>query len=462
MSNPILTKDADFQRLLPWAKALARAQGHPQLNVVHFVQAAHLLVQKGQWNGLPPTLVAALKAAVSGTPLPDVTEGATEAMSVAAELKMALVSANSVQAWLAQLLGTQTVGTQGQPAILTAEAEAEAETDAVLQGLLPWLHGAMRHHNETELTTRAMAHGILAALATSALDAHADFKHLCQGHADELLFWLEQQSAYSKAVEPVSDTESVIKLAPCMQTVLSDVVHPNEHAPTTAWRWLHAAVAEANQHARLLQVAYHEAGHAVAIHVLEPEMTLRTATIVPKGDSSGHVSPDMNIQFSAVYMNSLEYLKEQVVVFLAGRAVEEKRFGVLRADSGSVSDIQSATTLAWRGITVFGLDEVFGPVSLKAAQSAVAQAKDSSYLADMAPTGWLHDLAQQRLHTWMKWGMQEARRLVDAHWEQIDRLALALFERKTMSNAEVRRVLGGGGPEFGLADIPAQHPAAHH
>lgn len=458
MSNPILTKDADFQRLLPWAKALARAQGHPQLNVAHFVQAAYLLVQKGQWKGLPPTLVAALDAAVAGTSLPDVAEGVSEAMSVAAELKVALVSASSVQAWLAQLLGAQTVGTQGQPAI----PNAEAETDAVLQGLLPWLHGAMRHNNETELTTRAMAHGILAALATPALDAYADFKHLCQGHADELLFWLEQQSAYSKMVEPVSDAESVIKLAPSMQAVLSDVVHPNEHAPTPVWRWLHAAVAEANQHARLLQVAYHEAGHAVAIHVLEPEMTLRTATIVPKGDSSGHVSPDMNNQLSAVYMNSLEYLKEQVVVFLAGRAVEQKRFGLLRADSGAVSDIQSATTLAWRGITVFGLDEVFGPVSLKAAQSVVAQAKDSSYLADMAPTGWLHDLAQQRLHTWMKWGMQEARRLVDAHWEQIDRLALALFERKTMSNAEVRRVLGGGGPEFGLADIPAQHPAAHH
>jgi ATP-dependent Zn protease len=125
-----------------------------------------------------------------------------------------------------------------------------------------------------------------------------------------------------------------------------------------------------------------------------------------------------------------------------------------------VGDIQGATALVWEGITAFGVDEVFGPVGLKAAQSAVAQNNQGgSFLTDMAPTGWLQDLAQQRLHTWMTWGLSEARRLLNAHWDQVDRLALALFERKTMSNAEVRSVLGASGSDFKLLEIPGQPPA---
>lgn len=453
MSTTPLIDDVDFQNLLPWAKAFAKAADHATLDIPHFVRAAHFLVQQGHWQ-VPPELSAALQSVVGDSP-PELAlaEGVSDKMSFSSELKNSLFSAATAADWLTKLLGANPATNE------TAQADpapTEAAPDAVLLSLLPWLHAALQHHKEAELTTVAMANGVLAALATPALDAHPDFKHLCQGHADELLCWLKQTKLHAKAIEPVFNQTTAVQLAGSMQAVLSDVVHPDEHAPTPVWRWLHAAVADANKYAHVLQVAYHEAGHAVASHVLVPERTVRTISIVPKGDANGYVSQSMNNQFRNSYENSLEYLKEEVVINLAGRAAEDKCYGKDQGDSGAVGDIYEATQMAWQGITVFGLDDVFGPVSIKAAQLMESSASISGYASDMARTGWLHDLAQQRLHTWMTWGMTQARLLVEAHWADIDRLALALFERKTMNNADVRAVLGASRQAFCLTDIPGR------
>ncbi len=104
-------------------------------------------------------------------------------------------------------------------------------------------------------------------------------------------------------------------------------------------------------------------------------------------------------------------------------------------------------------ITAHGLDEVFGPVSLHAAQSATGADKFERVVS-MANSGWLQDLAQQRLHVWMGWGAEQARLLVSQHMEEIRKLSYQLYKRKTLSNAEVRAILGAGGSTFVLGDIP--------
>lgn len=450
MQTVSLTESPPFQTLLAWAKAMAKAQGHTTLDCMHFLQAAHRMLPLDAWND-PPEWLKTLDTVAPRSGLPQVDApvvGEKMGLSDALKSALALGSQDSLEAWLQRLLGL--VAT---PAPKAADHSAPEVDDGVLQTLKPWLLAAMQHRDEAHLTTESLAHAVLAALGGKALDAHLNFKHLCHGHSDELQFWLEHRQQSLAPLQAKAETTAVIALADSMHTALAKV-HQDEHAPAPVWRWLQAAVSEANRYSRELQVAYHEAGHAVALHVLAPEMNVQKITITSEGKAAGHVAPDMNEDFRSVYGNSLEFLKERVVICMAGRATEEKRFGKNRCDAGALSDIATANHCAWMGITMFGLDAEFGPINLHAAQKASEKFEDKAPITDMAPTGWLQDLAQKRLHTWMNWGMAQARLLVEAHWPQIEQLTQALMHRKTMNNAEVRALLGAGDTGFRLAEIP--------
>lgn len=305
--------------------------------------------------------------------------------------------------------------------------------------LLPWILGAMQAHQKEELTAPCLAQGILAAWQADALAAHPAFAYLCEGHSDELIFWLRHSAQYQSVIEPLYEAQFAHPLEPSLKEALTRVRETQDYTPNTAWEWLNAVVAVANDYSRQLQVAYHEAGHAVALHVLSPETVLKAVSIVPEAGSNGRVSTDRNDVFDSVYMLSQEFMHEQMVVMLAGRAAEDRQFGKGRGDSGAVSDFANATQLAWKAITMFGQDPVLGPVCLAAAQSVPS--KDGA-MSGMAATGWLQDLAQRRLHTWLGWGMAEAERLLDLHWSSVEKLALVLMQRKSLSNADARAVLG--------------------
>jgi cell division protease FtsH len=270
--------------------------------------------------------------------------------------------------------------------------------------------------------------------------------------------WLSVQPAVpSVAVDASADTSEITLDSSFTSAVMR--VLDEEHAPSLTWRWVHATVQAAIEENRQRQIAYHEAGHAVALHVLAPETVFTKISIQAEGDAGGHVAPDRNTAYEKVYLYSLEHAMETVVVALAGRAAEVYKFDACRGDSGAVSDIAQSTSLAWLAITAFGLDPEFGLVSLAKAQGLPAS---DGVVVPMAASGWLQDLAQKRLHAWMHWGMQEAKALISACWPLVDDLAQLLMKHKTLNNAQAREVLGrwrAGAPPYTLRPVPSSTSA---
>lgn len=109
--------------------------------------------------------------------------------------------------------------------------------------------------------------------------------------------------------------------------------------------------------------------------------------------------------------------------------------------------------MAWTAITSIGLDDVYGPVNLMVLQKA--SSTTNGRLVNAGKISWLQTHAEQRLQVWLKWGMAEARRLVNDHWPLVELVTQELMSRKTLENQDLKAVLGSSLVEFQLTEIPA-------
>lgn len=463
-----LTDQPEFQALLPWAKAVAKSISATELMISHFLIAALKLAGEAGLH-LPPKLLTELRQALASTASGLVLNSpCTDKFPLSSQLResIALDGQLPFQDWVERIAkrfladrakdqlneGTDSSLAPTSPVTVQDEPQSDPSSAPGMAELTPWLQSAMSALGEDALTARSLGLGLIHALQSGALDKHHDLRHFLHGHADELRFWLQ----HSNQLHGLSNKATSVDTSVMASKALQESANKHEKsfkAPTVLWQWLHAAVQEANDYACRLQVAYHEAGHAVAIHLLIPEGVYETITIEPKGSSGGRVSHGRNESFERVYMNSLEQVMEMAVVALAGRAAEVHRFGKMRADSGALSDMATATEGCWRAITTFGLDPVFG---LIVPAPILAQPESGSPFIAMAPSGWLHDLAQQRLHVWIHWAQREAQRLVEENWTLVEALAEELMHRKTINNVEARQLLAPltSEKDYQLSPIP--------
>ena len=112
--------------------------------------------------------------------------------------------------------------------------------------------------------------------------------------------------------------------------------------------------------------AYHEAGHAVVMRALPQHDPVHQITIVPRGQAGGMTIslPDEDRSYL-----SREYMLQQIVSLLGGRAAEQLMLGDI--STGASNDIQRATSLARRMVCTYGMSEKLGTVAFDAGSDEV-------------------------------------------------------------------------------------------
>ena len=112
--------------------------------------------------------------------------------------------------------------------------------------------------------------------------------------------------------------------------------------------------------------AYHEAGHAVVMRALPQHDPVHQITIVPRGQAGGMTIslPDEDRSYL-----SREYMLQQIVSLLGGRAAEQLMLGDI--STGASNDIQRATSLARRIVGTYGMSEKLGTVAFDAGSDEV-------------------------------------------------------------------------------------------
>lgn len=216
---------------------------------------------------------------------------------------------------------------------------------------------------------------------------------------------------------------------PVLDEGLRQTLETIPRQPDPLFGLVDAALETCRKYQALERTAYHEAGHAFACMVLQPHSRILEVSIRPQGTSQGRLKFEDG--FDPAVRMTLDEMQRTLIVLLAGRGSEEKKFGPHGADCGATNDIGLATTIAWLAITEQGLDPIFGPIALKVVSDG-----------GMIQNGWLFELAQKRLYATIASARGDMQEFVKEHWPAIDKGAVALLQRETLSEVEFRQVVG--------------------
>lgn len=172
-------------------------------------------------------------------------------------------------------------------------------------------------------------------------------------------------------------------------------------------------------------IAYHEAGHAL-VRLLLPETSdpLHKVTIIPRGSALGvtHFLPERE-----KYITTKEEMEASVLSALGGRVAEEIVFGLLT--TGAYSDFQAANRIVRNMVTKYGMSPELGTIIYSQQHGEFEYSQKTAEKID-AEVQRLTDVYHE-----------QARQLLEAHRDKLEKLAQALIEKETMMADEIYQLL---------------------
>jgi len=181
--------------------------------------------------------------------------------------------------------------------------------------------------------------------------------------------------------------------------------------------------------------AYHEAGHAfVSLHYKDITDPIHKATIIPRGRALGMVQ---HLPIDNKVSMTLDEVRANLAVSLAGRASEEIFFGANKITTGAESDIAMATRLARYSITTAGLSDKIGLVAVNQANTfgqRIALENASEKTAELVDT---------EIRVWLDKAHKDAKSILTKSKATVDKLAKALLDKETLSGEEIKEIVFG-------------------
>jgi cell division protease FtsH len=180
--------------------------------------------------------------------------------------------------------------------------------------------------------------------------------------------------------------------------------------------------------------AYHEAGHAILLEILEHTEPLHKVTIIPRGPSLGST---MWLPEEDKYnMRKFEIL-DSLIVDMGGRVAEEIVFGDVT--SGASGDIRMATDLARKMVCQWGMSDELGMVEY-------GEANENVFMGGGGRT-YSEDTAQKidrEVRRIIDTAYKKAKDLLIKHRDKLDIIAKALLEFETLDGNHIRDIMEHG------------------
>ena len=111
-------------------------------------------------------------------------------------------------------------------------------------------------------------------------------------------------------------------------------------------------------------VAHHEVGHAIVASLMPGTDKVEKISIVPRG--IGALGYTLQLPEEDRFLMIEDEIRGRIATLLGGRAAEELIFG--KVSTGASDDIQKATDLAERYVTLYGMSTRLGPIAFEKIQ----------------------------------------------------------------------------------------------
>ena len=181
--------------------------------------------------------------------------------------------------------------------------------------------------------------------------------------------------------------------------------------------------------------AYHEAGHAFVgtfySDIVDP---IHKATIIPRGRALGMVQ---HMPIDDKVSMSIDEVRANLAVEMAGRASEEVFFGPDKITTGAEADIDAATRLVRRSITTAGMSSKIGMVAVNQVQTFGHRVPLESASEKTA------EIVDAEIKSWTDKAYADAIKIISQHKATVKKLAEELLKRETLTGEEIKEIVSG-------------------
>jgi cell division protease FtsH len=185
-------------------------------------------------------------------------------------------------------------------------------------------------------------------------------------------------------------------------------------------------------------IAYHETGHALVGWCLPMADPVHKITIAARGRSLGHT---LALPTHDKYLVRRSELVDQLAMLLGGRTAEELIY--TDPTTGASNDIEKATQIARRMVMEYGMSDKLGPMQYGHPAGEVFLGRDYARQQDYSDE--VAAFIDNEVRTLITAAHEEARTILEAHSEAMERMVAILLDKETVGPEELAEI---------FADVP--------
>ena len=180
--------------------------------------------------------------------------------------------------------------------------------------------------------------------------------------------------------------------------------------------------------------AFHEVGHALVAKFLVGTDPVHKVSIIPRGRALGIT---MTLPIEDRYSYDEDYMKNTLAKLMGGRVAEELVFN--HKTSGASDDIEKATTIARKMVTVYGMSESMGPIAFGQKEEAIflgreiAQHRDYSEKTAISIDEEVRLIVDEAYNT--------AKGILQEHEDLLHKISETLIEKETLDGKEIDAII---------------------
>jgi cell division protease FtsH len=185
--------------------------------------------------------------------------------------------------------------------------------------------------------------------------------------------------------------------------------------------------------------AYHEVGHALVSKFLPGTDPVHKVTIIPRGRALG-VTMTLPTEDRLSY--DQEYMKNTLAKLMGGRVAEELVFN--HRTSGASDDIDKATNIARKMVTVYGMSESLGPIAFGQKEEAIFLGREIAQHRDYSEqTAIKIDEEVRRI---VDEAYDTAKRILQEHQDLLHKIAETLIDKETLDGKQIDAIIEAAKP----------------
>jgi len=192
-------------------------------------------------------------------------------------------------------------------------------------------------------------------------------------------------------------------------------------------------------------VAYHEVGHALVAALMPGAGNVEKISIVPRG--MGALGYTLQLPEEDRFLMTEAEIRGRIVTLLAGRSAEEVTFS--QVSTGASDDIQKATDLAERFVTLYGMSATLGPVAFDKTQQQFLEGLTNPRRA-ISPK--VAEIIDQEVKDLIDGSHRMARLILQHNQALLEKTAQTLLEKEVLEGEELRSRLNQVCPPPGMED----------